>query len=325
MSGHELIAHVTFDGVESPYPFALMLPQSETERLLETQLGSFGVTVERNVELTEFVEEGDKVSCAVRHATGHTEAIEAAWLIGCDGAHSIVRHRLGLQFKGDTIATDFVLADLHISGLTTPSDELAIFWHQDGMIIFFPISPGRFRIIADLGPSGMGPRPEPTLPEVEALVDRRGPDELTLSDPIWMAAFGINERKVANYRSGRIFLAGDAAHVHSPAGGQGMNTGMQDAFNLAWKLALIVREIAASDALLDSYSAEKPNRDAGSRKFRPADRHRHDQEPSCAAGAEFPRPPRSSALRRSKPWLTGSRRLPSPTRTALSASDRPEV
>ena len=126
------------------------------------------------------------------------------------------------------------------------------------MIIFFPISPGRFRIIADLGPSGMGPRPEPTLPEVEALVDRRGPDGLRSLGPIWMAAFGINERKVADYRSGRVFLAGDAAHVHSPAGGQGMNTGMQDAFNLAWKLALIVRGIATSDALLDSYSARSP-------------------------------------------------------------------
>jgi hypothetical protein len=121
----------------------------------------------------------------------------------------------------------------------------------------FPMSATRYRIIADTGRSS-GPMPSnPTLADVQAVVDRRGPGGIVLGDPIWLSAFRINERKVANYRAGRVFVAGDAAHVHSPAGGQGMNTGMQDAFNLAWKLALVCRGLCAERILLNSYSAER--------------------------------------------------------------------
>lgn len=120
----------------------------------------------------------------------------------------------------------------------------------------FPISPGRFRVIADKGVSQGAVPAVPTLGEVQAVIDRRGPGGVAASDPVWLAAFRINERKVAEYRSDRAFVAGDAAHVHSPAGGQGMNTGMQDAFNLAWKLALVCRG-EAKEALLDSYSVER--------------------------------------------------------------------
>jgi hypothetical protein len=132
---------------------------------------------------------------------------------------------------------------------------MATYWHEDGVLAAFPIAPGRYRIIADIGKS-QGERPsDPTLAEVQAIIDRRGPGGLKAADPVWLSAFRINERKVAAYRAGRVFVAGDAAHVHSPAGGQGMNTGMQDAFNLAWKLALVCG--GAGDGLLDSYSAER--------------------------------------------------------------------
>jgi FAD binding domain len=141
-------------------------------------------------------------------------------------------------------------------GYPFPDSEIAVHWHRDGVLIVFPISPGRYRVIADLPPSGAEHRPEPTLEEVQALMDRRGPPGLVAFDPIWLAGFRINGRKVANYRWGHVFLAGDAAHIHSPAGGQGMNTGMQDAFNLAWKLALVVRG-ACGERLLDSYSPER--------------------------------------------------------------------
>ncbi len=250
------IGHVELAGVASPYPFALMLPQSETERLLEAHLSGLGVAVERGVEALRFTEIEAGVATVLRHADGAEETVETEWLIGCDGAHSAVRHALGLTFEGDTLQTDWILADAHIFGFTTPDTELSLFWHADGVLAFFPISPGRYRMIADIGQSKGEHPANPTLDEVQAIVDRRGPGGLRLSDPIWLSGFRINERKVKEYRSGRVFVAGDAAHVHSPAGGQGMNTGMQDAINLAWKLAL-VRAGRGSEALLASYSLER--------------------------------------------------------------------
>ena len=252
-TGDEVIARIAFDAVPSRFPYALMIPQSETERLLAAHLRSLGVTVERSVALTDFSESGDGVTCAIDRAGGGRDTIEAAWLAGCDGAHSTVRRKLGMAFEGDTLATNFILADVHVSGLAIPETELAIFWHEDGVLAFFPIAPGRFRVIADVGSA---PRHDPAFAEVQSIVARRGPTGATLSDPIWLAGFAVNERKVADYRAGRVFLAGDAAHVHSPAGGQGMNTGMQDAFNLSWKLALVARGLA-DPQLLDSYSVER--------------------------------------------------------------------
>jgi hypothetical protein len=132
-----------------------------------------------------------------------------------------------------------------------------VFWHAKGILAFFPIVGDRYRVIADLGPSKTaGELADPTLEEMQVLVDQRGPGNIRLHDPFWLASFRINERKVKDYRLGRVFLAGDAAHIHSPAGGQGMNTGMQDAFNLSWKLALVVHGLA-KPTLLDSYSIER--------------------------------------------------------------------
>src|SRR5439155_17546855 len=122
----------------------------------------------------------------------------------------------------------------------------------------FPFGAGRCRVVADLGAArGTGRPPDPSLADVQSIVDERGPGSLRLTDPIWLAGFRIHERKVADYRRGRAFLAGDAAHIHSPAGGQGMNTGMQDAFNLAWKLALVHKGRGRADVLLDSYARER--------------------------------------------------------------------
>jgi 2-polyprenyl-6-methoxyphenol hydroxylase-like FAD-dependent oxidoreductase len=257
IAGGKTIGHISFAGVESPYPYALMLPQSETERLLEAHLAGLGVKVERQVELTGFTESDTGIAATLRHPDGHDENLETAWLAGCDGAHSAVRHTLGLSFLGETLQSDWILADIHLSGMHLPASEMAAYWHEDGVLAVFPISPGRYRIIADIGGSE-GPHPaDPTLAQVQAVVDRRGPGGLAVSDLVWLSAFRINERKVGDYRAGRAFVAGDAAHVHSPAGGQGMNTGMQDAINLAWKLALVCRGTCSADKLLDSYSAER--------------------------------------------------------------------
>ncbi|MBO1324473.1 FAD-dependent monooxygenase [Acetobacter sp. TBRC 12305] len=252
-SGRQRLARVTFKGIASSFRYLLIIAQSETERLLEEHFLTLGGTIERTTELTGFVDTGEGVTCTLTHAGGESEHVDAGWLIGCDGAHSFVRRRLGLGFEGDTLPTGFIIADTRVAGLALPPDELAIFWHHDGAVMFFPISPGRYRIIADIGAA---PPPAMDLGVVQAIVDRRGPGGVSLSDPLWLSHFGVNERKVRTYRAGRVFLAGDAAHIHSPAGGQGMNTGMQDAFNLAWKLALVVRGEARPD-LLDSYSAER--------------------------------------------------------------------
>ncbi len=197
------------------------------------------------------------VCTTLRHADGREEVLRSDWLVGCDGAHSMVRHGLGLQFEGEALNVDWLLADLHMQGLPFPDTELAMYLHAAGMLAIFPISPGRYRIIADTGAAHGAHPAEPTLAQVQAVVDQRGPGGVVLSNPVWLSGFRINERKVKNYRAGRIFLAGDAAHVHSPAGGQGMNTGMQDAFNLAWKLALVCGGAVAAEPLLESYSAER--------------------------------------------------------------------
>jgi 2-polyprenyl-6-methoxyphenol hydroxylase-like FAD-dependent oxidoreductase len=250
------IAHIEIAGVASPFGFPLIIPQSETERLLGEHLARLGVTVERRVELISFTERADSVAGALRQADGREGPFEAAWVIGCDGAHSTVRHTLGMEFTGHAEPNDWFLADVHVKGPLL-ADEISIFWHRQGVLAIFPITPGRFRVIADLGAAEAEHRPDPTLADVQAKVDERGPGGLTLSDPVWVANFRINARKVSEYRRGRMMLAGDAAHIHSPAGGQGMNTGMQDAFNLAWKLALVEKGQGQADALLDSYSAER--------------------------------------------------------------------
>ena len=147
----------------------------------------------------------------------------------------------------------WVLADVHIDG-ELPNDVMTIGWQPEGVMAYFPMGGRRFRVIAETGSAA--DTPEPTLAQVQSLIDSRGPKGLRAHDPVWLSHFRINERKIKDYRHGRIFLAGDAAHVHSPAGGQGMNTGMQDVFNLAWKLAL-VHSGKAAPTLLDSYSLER--------------------------------------------------------------------
>ncbi len=257
-TGETVLGHTGFETIDSHYNFALMLPQRDTERFLNQHLESLGVVVERQVELTGFTDGVDHVDARLRHPDGREEAVETPWLIGCDGAHSTVRHGLGVAFHGSAQGDDWMLADVRLEGdRTPPGDELAVYLHRDGPFVIFPIPGGRARVIATVGKTDPShQRPDPTLAEVQAMVDRRAGGGFRVVDPVWLSNFRINERKVSDYAKGRVFLAGDAAHVHSPAGGQGMNTGMQDAINLAWKLAAVVRGEGAS-TLLDSYSPER--------------------------------------------------------------------
>ncbi len=250
----QLVTEIRLETARSIYRTALMIPQSETERLLEEQMALLGTEVEREVELKSFAANEVGVTASLRHGDAREETMTASYLIGCDGAHSTVRHGLNAQFEGNTLPSDWVLADLSLEG-TLPRDEIIICWAPDGVLILFPISGERFRVIADVNTNGKD-TPPPSLQVVQMLLNERGPAGVRAHDPIWMSYFHINERKVQSYRKGRVFLCGDAAHVHSPAGGQGMNTGMQDAFNLAWKLAMVWHGHASS-ALLDSYSPER--------------------------------------------------------------------
>ncbi|MCE7872528.1 FAD-binding monooxygenase [bacterium CPR1] len=251
------LAHLSLDELPSPYRSALMIPQNETERLLTKCLERRGVSLERGTELLSFSQDEEGVSTVLRSPEGSEETVFSDWLIGCDGAHSTVRHALNVPFSGQAEASNWILADLIVHGALA-LNEIHVYLSPDGVLALFPIGrEGHMRIIADCGTASGDQKPsDPTLEEAQFIAERRGPSGLKLSEPFWLAGFRIHERQVSEYRHGRVFLAGDAAHIHSPAGGQGMNTGLQDAFNLAWKLAL-VQQGKAREGLLDSYTLER--------------------------------------------------------------------
>ncbi len=257
IAGNKPMGRVDFSEVNSPHPYALTQPQAETEHLLEAHLGNFGIRVEHGVELVSFTESATDVSTRLRHADGTEETVASQWLIGCDGGNSKVREILGVPFTSHEQKSGWLLADVHVSGLGYPPAELVSFWHEEGFLGFFPRAEGVYRIIADL-PVGDDQSPaHPSLADVQRIVDTRGPGNVTVSEPTALSAFHIDERNVREYRKGRVFLAGDAAHLHNPAGGQGMNMGIHDAVNLAWKLALVTRGICGPRRLLESYNAER--------------------------------------------------------------------
>ena len=257
VAGGKAIGRIELGGVNTPHPYALMLPQGETERLLERQLNELGVQVERGLELARFTDGQDEVAATLHRADGSEEKVRCLWLAGCDGAYSTVRQGLRMVFTGDTPPSTWMLANVCLQGMRDPG-EIEIHWHADGMLAIYPVVGDQYRVIADLGPAlSAGKQADPTLSDVQAVLDRRGRGGVRASEPQWLATFRVNERKVAGYRGKRVFLAGDAAHVYNPAGNQGMNTGMQDAFNLAWKLALVCRGVCAEEPLLDSYNSER--------------------------------------------------------------------
>lgn len=253
------IAHMPFDELDTPYPFILDLAQSETEKILAARLTNLGVAIERQVELSNLAqnEQAERgITATLRHVDGQEETVMCTWLIGCDGAHSMVRHLLNMPFAGIAYPEDFALADVKIHW-SLPANEMHLFLHEDGIFAAFPLSGGRYRLIVETSEHAHKEKqPDPTLQDFQRYLKERGPEGATLDDPVWMSAFRIHARKVEHYRQGHVFLSGDAAHIHSPAGGQGMNTGIQDVCNLAWKLAL-VQTNRAPLTLLDSYEAER--------------------------------------------------------------------
>jgi 2-polyprenyl-6-methoxyphenol hydroxylase-like FAD-dependent oxidoreductase len=255
-SDHKLIKYLTFDELDSAFPFVLQLPQSQTERIVARYLARLGTEVERSVELVAFEQDEDGVRATLQPADGGQETAHVSYLIACDGAHSPVRHALGVSFSGDDYPTDFMTADVHVDW-KLPRDQHAFFFAPEGMLAFFPLPRGRATLAADIGPA-QGDHPplgEPALEDLQAIFDARTSGGV-LSDPIWKVYYRVHCRQAERYQVGRVFLVGDAAHVSSNIGGQGMNTGMQDAYNLGWKLGLVLN--ARSPAtLLDSYHPER--------------------------------------------------------------------
>jgi 2-polyprenyl-6-methoxyphenol hydroxylase-like FAD-dependent oxidoreductase len=238
----------------SRFGFLLDLPQDETERLLRARISELGGVIEQPAELAGLTARGDAVTADIRGPEGRAGTITAGFVVGCEGAHSRVRHELGLAFEGHPYPQDWLLADVLLDW-DLREDAAHVFFRADGLpLICFPMRERRWRLILPFAGS-RGGQP-PTLEEIQQLTDQRAPQPVIVSDPTWLANFRCHRRSASAYRRGRVLLAGDAVHIHSPAGGQGLNTGMLDAHNLGWKLALVASG-RAPDALLDSYAAER--------------------------------------------------------------------
>ena len=245
--------HVS-EGLESPYPTPIILPQSHTEELLLENLRKLGVEIERNIECVGVRPDRDHVECDLKRSDGTLETIQPDWLAACDGARSIVRHHVPVEFAGVTEELAFILADAKTSN-EPPDDSILISTGPRGAVLIFPIKPGVSRFFGLR--TNFHDRSLPTLDEIQTHVDDAGLSQLRLSEPEWLSYFAVNERVASRNRLGRIFLLGDAAHIHSPAGGQGMNTGMQDAFNLGWKLKLLTSGRGDAESIAESYFEER--------------------------------------------------------------------
>jgi 2-polyprenyl-6-methoxyphenol hydroxylase-like FAD-dependent oxidoreductase len=256
-----LIPFDDIGAIDTEFPYILFISQAETEGVLDGHLTAAGQKVERGVEVVGLSAGAEGVVCTLRHLDGHEEMVRATYVAGCDGAHSFVRKAAGIPFVGDSYPETFVLGDVEVDGPIVPN-ALNLLFGRRGAAAFFPLGRPRTWRMIGIAPPDVGAtinpsdRPVLTLEELQRLADLTVPVPLKLRDPDWLANFRLHHRQAVRYRAGRFFLAGDAAHVHSPAGGQGMNTGLQDAWNLGWKLALAVRGIAG-ESLLDSYEAER--------------------------------------------------------------------
>ncbi|MFE9841743.1 FAD-dependent monooxygenase [Streptomyces goshikiensis] len=261
---------------EVPYGFAA-LPQYETERILDEFLARFGSRIERGTELVGFAQDADGVTSRLATAAGAQEEVRSRYLVGCDGAHSAVRKGLGLGFEGGAFPEEYMLGDVELDwdmphGYGVRAMHLGADGAVDDVLVCIPLpGRGRYRISSMVPPElrttaraeggdgvahGLEGASGPSLSHLQDVLDRLAPRPATASALRWSSVFRISHRIVDRYADGRVFVAGDAAHIHPPTGAQGMNTGIQDAYNLAWKLALAIQG-GARPELLASYDAER--------------------------------------------------------------------
>jgi 2-polyprenyl-6-methoxyphenol hydroxylase-like FAD-dependent oxidoreductase len=249
-AGSRQLIEADFGGLATAYPFLAMIKQTDTERVMRDALDGMGVTIERGVTLTGFAQDADGVILDLAGPAG-TERVRTRFLAGCDGAHSTVRHFLDVPFAGYALPERFALADVRLdTALST--DTLHIHLAPDGgATALFPMRDG-WRIIVE------SPKPLPDPPVATAFDEELAALAFParIRQTMWMANYHVHQRRAERLRVGNAFLLGDAAHIHSPIGGQGMNSGIGDAVNLGWKLALVIRDRVAP-ALLDTYASER--------------------------------------------------------------------
>jgi 2-polyprenyl-6-methoxyphenol hydroxylase-like FAD-dependent oxidoreductase len=252
----------------SPFPFILMLGQDDNERIMGEKLARFGVAVHWDTELTAYTQHADHVEATLRRADGSLQGVRAEWLAGCDGARSAVRELSGIGFPGAPYEHVFFVADTEATG-SMMQGELNVYLWRDGFHLFFPLrGKDRWRVIGIL-PKALRDRQPLTFEALVPSLRQEAGTDLQFSSCGWFSTYRIHHRAAERFRDRRCFLLGDAAHVHSPMGAQGMNTGLQDAYNLAWKLALVIKGVARA-ALLDTYEEER--RPVAERLLRTTDR-----------------------------------------------------
>jgi 2-polyprenyl-6-methoxyphenol hydroxylase-like FAD-dependent oxidoreductase len=251
----KLLARADFTRIPSRYNYLLFLSQTETDRILRDALEAEGAAVEWGVKMTAFGQGPSGVVATIEHTNGSIEEVKAAYLIDAEGAHSIIRETLGLNFKGKTFDETFVLGDVHIDA-DLPNSDFHIFSSEKGFLGLFPMGGSQFRLVASEPSADAEQSGAPDLQQLQTIYDQRSHIPARLRQLTWSSFFHINSRMVEKLRVGRIFLAGDAAHINSPAGAQGMNTGIQDAMNLGWKLALVLRG-QAPEILLDTFQQDR--------------------------------------------------------------------
>ncbi|KAM7186523.1 hypothetical protein V8F20_011345 [Naviculisporaceae sp. PSN 640] len=251
---------------EAEFPLPLMLSQAETEKFLDECLAKHDASVERPVIAKSIVQDESGVTTELEGPDGKEEVVRSKYVVGCDGAHSIVRHSAGnLTFDGAAYPQDFALCDTYLRDSNIPQDRMSIYLGQ-GLMGVIPLGDGLVRIFCSAGVLNSAEDNGQINQQIEVKLDHfqkamerfMNPGHGTLYNPVWLSRFRLHRRIVNNYRDGRLFVAGDAAHIHSPAGGQGMNTGVHDSFNLGWKLAAVLHgQTPNPEALLDSYNAER--------------------------------------------------------------------
>jgi 2-polyprenyl-6-methoxyphenol hydroxylase-like FAD-dependent oxidoreductase len=248
--GARTLIPIDFSGLPTDHPYSLMVPQSTSEKLLLDRLVELGGSVIRPKTLTSITQDADGVTATFDDG----DVIRARYAVGADGMHSTVREQAGIGFEGSAYGESFMLADVRLSG-EAPVDEVILFWAKAGMTVVAPLPGDIFRIVA---PVADAPE-EPSAPFIQQILDSRGPGagRMVVTDVIWGSRFRIHHRVADTYRAGRLLLSGDAAHVHSPAGGQGMNLGIQDGVALADALARVLA--GEPESVLDGYSeARRP-------------------------------------------------------------------
>ena len=254
-TGGKQTGHIAFSDLKeniTPYQFMFGLPQDEEEQMLEQQLAAMGVSVDRSTELISFEQTETGIQAQLTKANGEQDTCEATYLAGCDGAHSAVRRLLGVKLPGGTYDETFYVADIKSKGRFVQG-EVNIALDEADFLAIFPLKPGEIRLVGTIREDALNKKQLEWEDVSESIIKRL---KLEIEEVKWFSTYRVHHRVATHFRKGNVFLLGDASHIHSPVGGQGMNTGIGDAVNLAWKMGEVING-KAPDAILDTYEQER--------------------------------------------------------------------